>query len=253
MPEDAPFYVFEQSKIQHINDMTWVLSSVTPYSLMLRAHSFKDAQNKGVDLNMAVFNYPILMTSDIIGYDVDIVPVGKDQKQHVEFARDIAENFNKTYNQDFFKLPEPYIDTKVELIPGTDGRKMSKSYNNFIGIFDEEKVLQKKVNSIVTDSLPLESPRDPEQCNVYALMKFFASQERLDVIAAKYRAGGYGGGHAKKELLEILLEYFGPAREKYEQYMQNYSLIQSQLEIGNEKAQAIHDAKYRQMKEIIGL
>ena len=117
MPEENPFYIFEQSKIPHINDMMWILSSVTPYSLMLRAHSFKDAQNKNADINMAVFNYPILMAADIIGYDVDVVPVGKDQKQHVEFARDIAGNFNSTYHTDFFLLPEPYIEEVVEIIP----------------------------------------------------------------------------------------------------------------------------------------
>lgn len=179
MPEDSPFYIFEQSKIQHINDMTWILSSVTPYSLMLRAHSFKDSQTKNADINMAVFNYPILMTADIIGYDVDMVPVGKDQKQHLEFARDIAESFNKTYGLDFFKLPEPYIDETLALIPGIDGQKMSKSYNNFIGIFDDEKTLKKQIMSIVTDDTPLEAPKNPDTCNVYALMKFFASQEKL--------------------------------------------------------------------------
>lgn len=187
MPDDAPFTIFEQSKMDHINDITWILSSVTPYSLMLRAHSFKDSQNKNSDINMAVFNYPILMTSDIIGYDVDMVPVGKDQKQHLEFARDIAGNFNKTYGVELFKLPEPYIQEEVALIPGIDGRKMSKSYDNFIGIFDDEKILKKRVMSIVTDDTPLEDPKDPETCNVYALMKYFGTSEQLKEIAEKYR------------------------------------------------------------------
>jgi tryptophanyl-tRNA synthetase len=142
--------VFEQSKVKRINDITWTLSSVTPYSLMLRAHSFKDAQNKNSDINMATFNYPILMASDIISYDIDLVPVGKDQKQHLEFARDIAGNFNRTYQTDIFKLPEPIISEELMTIPGTDGRKMSKSYDNFIGIFDDEKKLKKKIMSIVT-------------------------------------------------------------------------------------------------------
>jgi tryptophanyl-tRNA synthetase len=189
MPVDSPFYIFEQSHIQHINDMTWILSSVTPYSLMLRAHSFKDSQAKNADINMAVFNYPILMAADIIGYDVDMVPVGKDQKQHLEFTRDIAENFNKTYNIDFFKLPEPHIDEELALIPGIDGQKMSKSYDNFIGIFDDETILKKRIMSIVTDDTPLEAPKDPETCNVFTLMKFFASKEKLEEIALKYKAG----------------------------------------------------------------
>lgn len=253
MPNDAPFYIFEQSKIKHINDMTWILSSVTPYSLMLRAHSFKDSQTKNADINMAVFNYPILMASDIIGYDIDMVPVGKDQKQHLEFARDIAESFNKTYEIDFFKLPEPYIDEALALIPGIDGQKMSKSYDNFIGIFDDEATLKKRIMSIVTDDTPLEAPKNPETCNVYTLMRFFASPEKLSDLAAKYRAGGYGYGHAKLELLSLLLEYFGPARKKYEYYMQDYSLVEKELKRWNNRAQKIHNAKYAKLKKIVGL
>lgn len=253
MPEDSPFYIFEQSKIRHINDMTWILSSVTPYSLMLRAHSFKDSQTKSADINMAVFNYPILMTADIIGYDVDVVPVGKDQKQHLEFARDIAESFNKIYGVDFFKLPEPYIDENLAVIPGIDGRKMSKSYDNYIGIFDDKKILKKQIMAIVTDDTPLEASKNPDKCNVFALMKFFTSPERLDTIAQKYRAWGYGYGHAKLELLEILLEYFSCAREKYNYYMSDYSLVEKQLEKWNKKASEIHDKKYLELKNIVGL
>lgn len=253
MPVETPFYIFEQSKIKHINDMTWILSSVTPYSLMLRAHSFKDSENKNADINMAVFNYPILMAADIIGYDVDMVPVGKDQKQHLEFARDIAENFNRTYGVDFFKLPEPYIDENLALIPGIDGQKMSKSYNNFIGIFDDEATLKKRIMSIVTDDTPLEAPKNPETCNVFALMRFFATPEKLSEIAVKYRAGWYGYGHAKLELLQILLDYFSEARKKYEIYMQDYSLVEQELKKGNQRAQKIHNAKYDKLKKIVGL
>ncbi len=253
MPEDTPFIVFEQSKMDHINDITWLLSSVTPYSLMLRAHSFKDSQNKNSDINMAVFNYPILMAADIIGYDVDMVPVGKDQKQHLEFARDIAGNFNKTYRQDFFILPEPYIQENLALIPGTDGRKMSKSYDNFIGIFDDEKTLKKKIMSIVTDDTALEESKDPEKCNVFALMTYFAQESRLSEIRKKYLAGGYGYGHAKLELLDILLEYFWPARKRYKEYMEDYSLVLEKLEEWNKIANKIHSDKYKKMKEIVGL
>lgn len=253
MPDDVDLHIFEQSKIQHINDMTWILSSVTPYSLMLRAHSFKDSQNKNSDINMAVFNYPILMTADIIGYDVDIVPVGKDQKQHLEFARDIAENFNKTYDVEFFKLPEPHIEKSVEIIPGTDGRKMSKSYDNFIGIFDDEKTMKKKIMSIETGSETLEEPKNPDTCTIFQLLSFFATPEKLWEIRQKYLAGNYGYGHAKLELLEILLQYFADARKKYEVYMSDYSLVQKKLDWGNEIANWIMSEKYGKLKKIVGL
>ena len=253
MSEDVPFYVFEQSQIKHINDMTWILASVTPYSLMLRAHSFKDSQAKNSDINMAVFNYPILMTADIIGYDTDTVPVGKDQKQHIEFARDIAESFNKTYWVEFFKLPEAHIEDSLATVPGIDGRKMSKSYNNFIGIFDDEKTLKKQIMSIVTDDTPLEAPKNPDNCNVFTLMKFFATPERLEDISQKYRAGWYGYGHAKLELLDILLTYFSEARKKYHRYINDYSLVEEKLLKWNRLARKIHNKKYTQLKKITWL
>lgn len=253
LPDDSNVVVFEQSKIRRINDITWVLSSVTPYSLMLRAHSFKDSKNKNSEVNMATFNYPILMTSDIIAYDTDIVPVGKDQKQHVEFARDIAENFNKTYKQEVFKLPEPLIEKTVETIPGTDGRKMSKSYDNFIGVFDDEKLLKKKIMSIQTDDTPLEEPKDPDTCNVFALIKFFASEQRQEEIRKKYLAGNYGYGHAKLELLEILLEYFSDARKRYTEFEKNFDIIEKKLSVWNGIANKIADKKYEEILGVIGL
>ncbi|MDD3646649.1 MAG: tryptophan--tRNA ligase [Candidatus Gracilibacteria bacterium] len=253
MPEDANIIVFEQSKVRRINDITWILSSVTPYSLMLRAHSFKDAQNKNSDINMAVFNYPILMTADIITYDIDVVPVGKDQKQHLEFARDIAENFNKTYNCEVFKLPDSKIDEDFKIIPGTDGRKMSKSYDNFIGIFDDEKTMKKKIMSIVTGSESLEESKNPEICNVFALIKLFASKEKQDEIAAKYRAGNYGYGHAKLELLDLILEYFKEARERFASFENNMDSIYEKLEAGNRIANEIADKKYEEIVSVVGL
>ncbi len=253
LPNDSNITVFEQSKIKRVNDITWILSSVTPYSLMLRAHSFKDSNNKNSEVNMATFNYPILMTSDIISYDVDLVPVWKDQVQHMEFVRDIAGNFNKTYKQDFFKLPEYSIDKKLMTIPGTDGRKMSKSYDNFIWIFDSEKVMKKKVMSIVTDDTPLEDPKDPETCNVFALIKFFASIERQDDIAVKYKAGNYGYGHAKLELLEIILEYFKEAREKFASFANDMTYINEKLKEGNQRWNEMADKKYEELIKIVGL
>lgn len=253
LPENTPVTVFEQSKIRRINDITWILSSVTQYSLMLRAHSFKDAKNKNTDINMAVFNYPILMASDIISYDIDLVPVGKDQKQHLEFARDIAGNFNKAYGKKVFKLPEPIISEQLMTIPGTDGRKMSKSYDNFIGIFDSEKIMKKRVMSIVTDDTPLEDPKDPETCNVFAIIQFFASTKQQESIAAKYRAWNYWYGHAKLELLEIILEYFKDAREKFQKYIENPELIAHRISEWNKKTNELVDKKYLEILEVVWL
>lgn len=253
LPKDTEVIVFEQSKVKNINNITWILSSVTPYSLMLRAHCFKDSQNKNSDINMATFNYPILMTSDIISYDTDIVPVWKDQIQHVEFARDIAWNFNKIYKTDLFKLPEHYVEKEVETIPWTDGRKMSKSYNNFIWIFDEEKVLKKKIMSIVTWSELLEEKKDPEACNVFSLIKLFATQEQQNEIATKYREWNYWYGHAKLELLDIILEYFKEERIRYKEFENDMSYIEQKLEKWNQLANEMVDEKYRQIKNLVWL
>lgn len=253
LPEDTNIIAFEQSKITHINNITWILSSVTPYSLMLRAHSFKDSQNKNSDINMAVFNYPILMASDIITYDIDLVPVWKDQKQHLEFARDIADNFNKTYNTEIFKLPEPMISEEVGIIPWTDGRKMSKSYNNHIWIFDDEKSLKKKIMSIVTWSEWLEDSKDPDTCNVFALIKLFATKDKQDEIASKYKAGNYWYGHAKLELLDILLSFFKEPREKYNYYLNNYDEVLKKMEFWNKKVDEMATKKYNKIMEIIWL
>lgn len=253
LDDTSDMIVFEQSKLIGHTDIMWILTSVTPYSLMLRAHSFKDSQAKNSDINMAVFNYPILMTADIINFDADLVPVGKDQKQHIEFARDIAENFNKTYNSEFFKLPTEIINEDLWLIPGTDGRKMSKSYNNFIRIFDDEKVIKKKIMSIVTDDLPLEAPKNPDTCNVFALIKLFASLEKQEEIRQKYLAGNYGYGHAKLELLDVLLKYFEQPRKKYEMYKKDYSLIEQKLLAGNKIANEIVAKKYTDIISLVWL
>lgn len=253
LPEDSEIIVFEQSKLARHMDIMWMLTSVTPYSLMLRAHSFKDSQAKNSDINMAVFNYPILMAADIINFDADLVPVWKDQKQHIEFARDIAENFNKTYNTEFFKLPSDLISEDLWIIPGTDGRKMSKSYDNFIPIFAPEKELKKKIMSIVTDDTPLELPKNPDTCNVFALIKLFASDEKQNEVRQKYLAGNYGYGHAKLELLEIILEYFREPREKYFAYQNDYSLIEEKLKVGNKIAWDIITKKYHDIVELVGL
>ena len=255
LPDDIDdnFFIFEQSKLVNHMNIVWLLSAVTPYSLILRSHVFKDSQAKNSDINMATFNYSILMTADIINFDAQKVPVGKDQKQHIEFARDIAWFFNKTYKTDIFTLPEAHINEDIGTIPGLDGRKMSKSYDNFIGMFESPKVLKKKIMSIPTDDTPLEDSKDPDTCWVFTLIKFFASKSRQDEIAAKYRAGWYGYGHAKLELLEILTEYLAPFQAKKAYYENNFHEIEARLQIWNDKANELVDAKYKTLKDIVGL
>ena len=245
--------IYEQSKIVNINNITWALSSVTPYSLMLRAHTFKDSKNKNSDINMATFNYPILMAADIISYDFEIVPVGKDQTQHLEFARDIAWNFNKTYNEEIFLLPEIHVEEEVMTIPWLDGRKMSKSYNNDIKVFEEPKKLKKKIMSITTWSETLEESKNPETCNVFALIKLFASKERQDEIAIKYREWNYWYWHAKLELLEILKEVIEPFRKRKEYLENNFDIIEKQLREWNSKMNKVCDEKYEKILKITWL
>lgn len=245
--------IFEQSKVRRINDITWILSSLTPYSLMLRAHSFKDSQAKNAEINMATFNYPILMAADIISYDADIVPVWKDQIQHLEFARDIAGYFNKNYICDTFKLPNCHVDKELQTIPWIDGRKMSKSYNNFIPVFASEKEIKKSIMSIVTDDTPLELPKNPDTCNVFALIKLFATQDRQNQIRQKYLAWNYGYGHAKLELLEIILDYFGHIRQRKAELEKNLDFVYDKLAKWNKIANEIVDKKYEEILKIVWL
>lgn len=253
LPDDSDITVFEQSKVKNINNITRILSSVTPYSLMLRAHAFKDSQNKNSEINMATFNYPVLMAADIITYDTDLVPVGKDQKQHLEFTRDIAWNFNRTYGCEAFKLPEHFIEEEVQTIPWTDWRKMSKSYNNFIPMFASKKELKKVIMSIQTDDTPLEEPKNPDTCNVFALVKFFGTPEQIEDIRQKYLAWNYGYWHAKLELLDIIEAYIAPFREKKEYLKKHPEIIKQKLEEWNKKANAMADKKYAELMQIVWL
>ncbi|EKE26055.1 MAG: hypothetical protein ACD_4C00457G0001 [uncultured bacterium (gcode 4)] len=250
---DTKVKIFRQSDIISIPKLNWILSNVTPYSLMLRAHSFKDSQAKKIDLNMWVFNYPILMAADIIWYDIDIVPVWEDQKQHLEMTRDIAKAFNKAYKTEIFKLPVEYIEKSVGLLPGLDWRKMSKSYNNFIWIFDDEKTLKKKIMSIVTDSKWVDEPKDPETCNIFALIKVFWEKNKIEEIRLKYLSWWYGYWHAKQELFEILNPYIGNFRAKREELSKNYDLIEKKLaewaKVMNERI----EEKMKEVKNVVGL
>ena len=253
LPKDTQIIVFEQSKIKNINNISWILSSITPYSMMLRAHTFKDSKNKNNEINMAVFNYPILMTADIISYDIDIVPVWKDQIQHLEFSRNIARNFNKIYNTKLFKIPECSIKEWCGIIKWTDGRKMSKSYKNNISIFDDEKILKKKIMSIKTWSETLAQKKDPEKCNIFSFIKLFATKSKQKEISDKYKAWNYWYGHAKLELLQIILDYFKDAREKYKSFDNNMNYIEKKLKQWNKQANEIVDKKFLEIKKIIWL
>ena len=244
--------LFLQSDVPEHVELSWLLSNVTPVGLMERGHSYKDKIAKGLFPNTGLLTYPILMAADILMYDTDIVPVGKDQKQHLEMARDIAMKFNQQYEVDFFKLPEPLIMENLAVVPGTDGQKMSKSYGNTINMFAPKNVLKKQVMSIVTDSTELEAPKNPDN-NISQLYKLFVSEEKYQEMRAKFMAGGYGYGHAKKELLEAILEYFKDARERREELAKNPEYVDEVLRKGALKAREIARKKITEAKKIVGL
>jgi tryptophanyl-tRNA synthetase len=206
---------FKQSDVIEVMELTWVLNCFTPFPMLANAHSFKDKSENLHDVNGGLFTYPVLMTSDIILYDISHVPVGKDQKQHLEMARDIAQKFNTHYNTEFFVLPEAVISEEMMLVPGTDGRKMSKSYGNTIDIFQTDKKLKKNINQIVTDSTPMEEPKDPDSCNVYKIYKLLANEEQDQAMRKNYQGGNYGYGHAKTALFELIVENYAEERTKY--------------------------------------
>jgi len=228
--------IFLQSDVPQVTELAWILGTFCPVSLMEKGVAYKDKVAQGLNPNIGLFTYPILQAADILIYNSDLVPVGQDQKQNIEICRDLAGKFNHAYGQEILKLPEEYILDSVAVVPGLDGRKMSKSYNNTIGIFDEGKALKKKVMSIETDSTPLEDPKDPEDCNVFALIKLFADEDTREEIAAKYRAGGYGYGHAKNELYEMIEEHFAGAREKRKELEKNMDYVNDILREGGKKA-----------------
>jgi tryptophanyl-tRNA synthetase len=229
---------YRQSRIPEVCELTWYLNCLTPFPMLANAHSFKEKSDKLADINAGLFTYPVLMAADIIMYDAEFVPVGKDQKQHIEMARDIASAFNHQYGETFV-LPEAKIDESVMTIPGTDGQKMSKSYGNTIDIFLPEKELKKQVMSILTDSKPLEEPKDPDTCNVFSLYQLIATTSEIEQMRKKYLAGNYGYGHAKKELLELLINNFSKERALFDQYMTNPKEIDEKLKEGEVKARKI--------------
>jgi tryptophanyl-tRNA synthetase len=244
---------FRQSDIHEHSELTWVLNCITPMSMLELAHAYKEAVARGAkEINTGLFDYPVLMAVDILIYKPDLVPVGKDQKQHVEIARDIAGKFNRIYGE-VFKLPAPYIPEEVAVVIGTDGQKMSKSYGNIIEIFAPEKELKKQIMGVVTDSTPLESPKDPTKDNVYKLYSYFASEDEKRSLAEKYRAGGFGYGDAKKLLFEKVLGHFKPFREKREELKNNLDYVKSVLKDGAERAQEVASNTKKEVWEAVGL
>lgn len=232
-PEKCIFWV--QSDVPEVTELMWVLSNLTPFGLLERCHSYKDKVAKGIAASHGLFSYPVLMAADILLYQAELVPVGKDQKQHLEVARDIAIKFNNSYGETFV-VPEPAIETDVATVPGTDGQKMSKSYGNTIGIFLDEKTLKKSVMSIVTDSAPVDAPKDPDKCNLFNIFKLFAPAERTKEVHGLYVNGGAAYGYLKLELVDILWDFFREAREKREKLIADPSYLKEVLAAGADKA-----------------
>ena len=231
-------FFYRQSKITEVCELTWYLNCFTPFPMLSNSHSFKDKSENLSEINSGLFTYPVLMASDILLYDAEIVPVGKDQKQHLEITRDIAKSFNHQYG-DTFIIPKSKIDENIMTIKGIDGRKMSKTYNNTIDIFADEKLLKKQVMSIVTDSKGLDDKKDPSNCNIFNLFRLIATKKESDEIREKYASGGYGYGHAKKDLLCLIMDNFESERKVYFEYMQNKDYLKSILETGENKAKEI--------------
>ena len=229
---------YRQSDVTEVTELTWYLNCFTPYPMLANAHSFKDKIDKLSDVNSGLFTYPVLMAADILLYDAEIVPVGKDQMQHLEMTRDIAGAFNHKY-PDSFVIPETKVDKRVMIVPGTDGQKMSKSYNNDIDIFLPDNKLKKQIMGIKTDSTLMEDPKKTENCNVFKLYKLLSSDEQTAQLKSKYEAGNFGYGHAKQELFELICVNFSAEREKFHHLMENKNIIEEQLQKGAEKARVI--------------
>lgn len=242
---------YRQSHVPEVTELTWYLSCYTPFPMLANAHSFKDKSDRLADVNGGLFIYPVLMAADILMYDANFVPVGKDQKQHLEMTRDMANAFNHMYG-DTFVIPEAIINKEVMTIPGTDGQKMSKSYDNIIDIFLPEKQLRKQIMSIITDSTPLEDPKDPDNCTVFTLYSLLADKEQITSMREKYLTGNYGYGQAKQELYEMILHRFRDEREKFKMLMENRELLEKELQAGEAKAREIGMVVLNKVRQKIG-
>ena len=242
---------YRQSDVTEVCELTWYLNCFTPFPMLANAHSFKDKSGRLSDVNSGLFIYPVLMAADILLYDAEIVPVGKDQVQHLEITRDIAGTFNHKYPNTFI-IPETKVDERVMIVPGTDGQKMSKSYNNFIDIFLSDKKLRKQIMEIKTASTPLEDKKDAELCNIYKLYKLLSSTEKAEKLKDKYAAGNFGYGAAKQELFELICENYKTEREKFNYLMENKNIIDAELAKGAKKARVIASAVLQRVRQNIG-
>jgi tryptophanyl-tRNA synthetase len=254
-PERAA--LFRQSDVPQVTELAWILSTVAPMGLLERAHSYKDKLARGLAPTVGLFSYPVLMAADILIYDSDAVPVGKDQKQHIEITRDLAVKINETYGSEpdgrIFKLPEPRINPQTEVVPGIDGQKMSKSYGNNIDIFGDEKEMRKRVMSIVTDSTPVDAPKDPTKSTILHLYSLVASKDETANMRDRFKKGGTGYGDFKKELFEKLWEYFAPMRKRREEILADKSYIDNVLDRGAERANKIADQVMKRVRAAVGL
>ncbi len=247
--EKTVFY--RQSDVPQVAELAWYLSCFFPYQRLTLAHSFKDKADRLQDVNAGIFMYPMLMAADILLYDAEIVPVGKDQLQHLEMTRDVASRFHNKFGETFV-LPDAKIHENTMYVPGTDGAKMSKSKNNIINLFQTDKKLRKQIMGIVTDSTPMEDPKDPASDNVFALYKILASQEQIEEMSASYLGGGYGYGHAKQALYELLLQKFTEPREQFDYYMNHLNEVDEALAVGAEKAKKVADTVLARVREKVG-
>jgi tryptophanyl-tRNA synthetase len=243
---------WRQSDVPEVTELTWLLSCVTPMGLLQRCTSYKDKVAQGLSPNHGLFAYPVLQAADILIYNSDLVPVGADQKQHIEVTRDIAIRFNNHYSE-VFTVPKEHIIESVAVVPGIDGRKMSKSYGNTIEIFEPEDSVRKKIMKIVTDSTPVENPKDPDKCNVFALLKLVASPEELAEWESKYRTGGMGYGQAKKRLAELMTDYFKPFQQKRTELENNIDYVKEVLANGTERAKAVARETLERARQAVGL
>ena len=250
--DPAKAALFAQQDVPEVTELMWILSCVTPMGLLERAVSYKDKVAQGLSPNHGLFAYPVLQAADILIYLSDLVPVGQDQKQHLEMTRDIAAKFNQQFGE-VFTIPEPYILDSTAVIPGVDGRKMSKSYGNEIGIFEEGGALKKKVMSIVTDSAPVEAPKDPSESTPYLLLKLLATPGESAEWEARYRAGGMGYGDVKKRLLELINDYFAPFREKRRELEKDPGYVNDVLRDGGARARAVAQEVMHKVREATGL
>ena len=242
---------YRQSDVPQVTELSWYLSCFFPYQRLTLAHSFKDKADRLEDVNSGLFTYPMLMAADILLYDAEIIPVGKDQEQHIEMTRDVATRFHAKVGETFV-LPKADIQKNTMLIPGTDGEKMSKSKGNTINIFLDDKKLRKQIMAIQTNSTPLEEPKDWKTCNCFAIYSLLASDEQIKIMKANYENGGYGYGHAKQALFELIVEKFTVQRERYNHYMNNLQEIDKALEVGAEKAKVVANAVLNRVRDKVG-